>query len=127
MDKDEARRMADELLEKERQTNAQELGRRVPFFIRSAASRRLGRQREWELFRQARSNVFANKSTSVAMLAAPVALGLLFVFFAHRPFNVPYVAAWIIAVLFPQWLFVAHLRRELARLARAEPDRCQGS
>jgi hypothetical protein len=44
MDHDEARRIADELYARERQTHAREWGRRVPFFIRSADSSRLERQ-----------------------------------------------------------------------------------
>jgi hypothetical protein len=120
MDEDEARRIADELLERERQKNARGWSGRVPFLVRSADSRCLERQREWELLRQARRNVFSTWGTSVAVVSAPVALGFLFSIFARHPAHASYVVAWLIALLIPNGLVVFHLRRELAKLARAE-------
>jgi hypothetical protein len=118
MDPEEAQRRADELCAAERQRNAR--GRRVPFFIRGADSKQLNRQREWELFRQARSNVFSAPASSVAIVLAPFALGTLFVLFAHHPISVAYGLAWIVALATPFWLVVFHMRRELAKLASAE-------
>jgi hypothetical protein len=120
MDQDEAERRADELLAAERQVNALERGRAVPFLIRGADSRRLTRQREWELFRQARRDVFATPATSVAIVLAPIALGCLFALFAHHPISTSYVVAWLIALAIPFGLTLLHMRRALAKLARGE-------
>jgi hypothetical protein len=120
MDQDEPERRADELLAAERQVNARERGRAVPFLLRSADSRRLTRQREWELFRQARTDVFATPATSLAIVLAPIALGCFFALFAHHPISAFYVLAWLIALAIPFGLYVLHVRRALAKLARGE-------
>jgi len=117
VDKEEARRIADALLAKERR--ARKSNPRVPFFIRSPDSARLDRQREWELFRQARGNV-VSPGGSLALVLAPVLIGLLFLFFEPHPVSVWYTMAWLGAGVVPGILALCHVRRELARLAREE-------
>ena len=120
LDKHKAKAIADALLAKERRASAQSWGRRVPFLIRSAASAHLAREQEWELFRQARRNVFAVQGASLAAVAAPLALLVMFWFFMRHPVSAWYVAAFDIALLVPTFLVVFHLRKELARLARTQ-------
>jgi hypothetical protein len=118
LDKDKAKAIADALLAKARRESAQSRGRRVPFFIRSADSARLAREQEWELFRQARKNVFAARGTSLSVAAAPLGLSVLFWFFMRHPVSAWYVAAFDVALLVPNFLVVFFFRKELARLAR---------
>ena len=92
----------------------------MPFFIRSADSARLAREQEWELFRQARKNVFAARGTSLSVAAAPLGLSVLFWFFMHHPMSAWYVVAFDVALVVPSFLVVFHLRKGLARLARAQ-------
>ena len=120
LDEDEAKAIADALLAKERQASAQSWGRRVPFFIRSADSARLPREREWELFRQARRDLFAARGASLAVVAAPLGLLALFWFFMRHPVSAGYVVAFYVALVVPNFLVVLHLRTELARLARTQ-------
>jgi hypothetical protein len=120
LDKDKAKAIADALLAKERRASAQSWGRRAPFFIRSAQSAHLAREQEWELFRQARKNVFAGRGASLAVAAAPLGLSVLFWFFMRHPVSAWYVAAFDVALLVPVFLVVFHLRQELARLARTQ-------
>jgi hypothetical protein len=120
LDKDKAKAIADALLAKERQASAQSWGRRVPFFIRSAQSAHLAREREWELFLQARRNIFAARGTSLAVVAAPLVFLVLFWFFMRHPVSTWYVAALDVALLVPTFLVVFHLRKELKKLARAQ-------
>jgi hypothetical protein len=121
MDKDEAQRIADELIERERQKNPRaHRPRRVPFFLRSPDSARLEPRREWELFQQAWKNVTGNWGASIAVVSAPVILILLFFGFAPHPMSAWYVLGFDVALLVPGCLIAIHVRRELARLARAE-------
>jgi hypothetical protein len=120
LDKDKAKAIADALLAKERRASAQSWGRRVPFLIRSADSAHLAREQEWDLFRQARRNVFAARGASLAVAAAPLGLSVLFWFFMHHPVSAWYVAAFDLALVVPNFLVVFHLRKELARLARTQ-------
>jgi fatty acid desaturase len=120
LDEDKAKAIADALLAKERRPNAQSWGRRVPFFIRTAESAHLAREQEWELFRQARRNIFAARGASLAVVAAPVVLLVLFWFFMRHPVSAWYVAALDVGLLVPIFLVVFHLRKELAKLSRAQ-------
>jgi hypothetical protein len=120
LDKDQAKAVADALLAKERRASAQSWGRRVPFFIRSRDSARLAREQEWDLYRQARRNVFAARGASLAVAAAPLGLSVLFWFFMHRPVSGWYIAAFEVALMVPSFLVVFHLRKELAKLARTQ-------
>jgi hypothetical protein len=120
MDEDKAKAIADALLAKERRASARSWGRRVPFLIRSAQSDHLTREQEWELFRQARRNIFAARGASLAVVAAPLGLLVLFWFFTRHPVSAWYVAAFDVALLVPIFLVVFHLRKELARLARTQ-------
>jgi hypothetical protein len=120
LDEDKAKAIAEALLAKERRASAQSWGRRVPFLIRSADSAHLAREQEWELFRQARRNVFAARGTSLAVAVAPLGLSALFWFFMHHPVSAWYVAAFDVALVGPSFLVVFHLRKELARLARTQ-------
>ena len=120
MDEDKAKAIADALLAKERRASAQSWGRRVPFLIRSAASPHLAREQEWDLFREARRNVFAARGVSLAVAAAPLGLSVLFWFFMHHPMSAWYVVAFDVALVVPSFLVVFHLRKGLARLARAQ-------
>jgi hypothetical protein len=120
LDKDKAKAIADALLAKERRASAQSRGRRVPFFIRSAQSAHLAREQEWELFRQARKNVFAGRGASLAVAAAPLGLSVLFWFFMRHPVSTWYVVAFDVSLLVPNFLVVFYLRKELARLARTQ-------
>jgi hypothetical protein len=120
LDEDKAKVTAEDLLAKERRASAQSWGRRVPFLIRSADSAHLAREQEWELFRQARRNVFAARGASLAVAAAPLGLSVLFWFFMRHPVSEWYVAAFDVALLVPNFLVVFYLRKELARLARTQ-------
>jgi len=122
LDKDEAKAIADALLAKERRENAQSWLRRVPILIRSAESARLGREREWELFREARRRIWATRGASLAFVTAPVALLILFWFFMPHPVSAWYVVAFDVALLVPFSLAVFQLRSELARLARSQGE-----
>jgi peptidoglycan/LPS O-acetylase OafA/YrhL len=120
VDKEEARRIADALLAKERR--ARKWNPRVPFFLRSPDSARLDRQREWALFRDARGNVVGSWGAALALVLSPILIGCLFLFFEPHPTIVWYTVAWICAGLVPEILALCHVRGELARLAREEPD-----
>jgi hypothetical protein len=120
LDEDKAKATADALLAKERRASARSWGRRVPFLIRSTASAHLAREQEWDLFREARRNVFAARGVSLAVAAAPLGLSVLFWFFMHHPMSAWYVVAFDVALVVPSFLVVFHLRKELARLARAQ-------
>jgi hypothetical protein len=120
MDKEEARRIADALLAKERR--ASKWNPRVPFLVRSPDSSRLNRRREWELFRQAHINVLGSRGAAFALVLAPAAIGFLFLAFEPHPVGAWYTVAWLCAVLVPEALALCHVRAELARLARDEPD-----
>jgi hypothetical protein len=113
LDKDEARTVADALLAKERRANPKPRVRRVPVLFRTADSVRLGREREWELFCQARRNTFATWGASLALVAAPLALLGLFWLFMRHPISAWYAVAIEVAVLVPTFLVVFHLRKEL--------------
>jgi hypothetical protein len=121
MDKDKANSIADALLEKERQASARLL-RRPPLLIRSAASGRLPRDQEWELFRRARRDLFASRTTAVVVCMAPSVLMVLFWFFMDHPVRAWYVVSMMVAGMVPYYLVVFHLRKELARLAREHYD-----
>ena len=122
MDKEEARRIADELIERERRRNPRvRRPRRVPFYLRSSQSARLERHREWELFLEARSNVTDNWGAAIAVVSAPLVLSVLFWLFAHHPITAWYILAFDVALLVPTILIAFHVRRELARLAGEEP------
>jgi hypothetical protein len=120
VDKDEANKIADALLAKERKTNGRAWGRRVPFFLRSKDSARLGREREWELFRQVRRNMFSHWGTSLTLAATVPVLLVLFWFFMRHPVSAWYVVAGDVAIAVPSLLIPFHVRRELARLARLQ-------
>jgi len=123
MDKEEARRIADALLAKERRTR--KWNPRVPFLVRSPDSSRLDRQREWELFRQAHLGVLGSWGAAFALVFAPAVIGFLFLVFEPHPVSAWYTVAWIGAILVPEALALCHVRAELARLAREEPGRPQ--
>jgi len=119
VDKEEARRIADALLAKER--SARKWNPRIPFIFRSPDTARLDRQRAWELFREARNNVMGSWSAALALVAAPVLIGSLFLYFEPHPVSAWYTMAWICAGIVPEILALCHVRGELARLAREEP------
>jgi hypothetical protein len=118
VDKDEANAIADALLAKERKANARSWGRRVPFLLRSKDSARLGRELEWELFRQVRRDMFASRLTWVTLIATPLVLFVLFWLFMRHPVGGWYVMAAEVAIAVASLLVPFHIRRELARLAR---------
>jgi hypothetical protein len=122
LDKEKARAIAKALLETEQQRlAASRRGRRVPFLVRSRASARLGRAREWELYRQARDNIFANQAASIAVACAPLVILVGAWLFMPHPVSAAYVLAMDSGlVIIPGGLVLIHLRRELARLARAD-------
>ena len=120
MEKDEARAVADALLEKERGTGPKRRVRRVPLLIRSADSVRLGRERGWELYCQVRRNIFAAQGASLAFAAAPLVLLLLFWAFMRHPVSVWYLMAFDVSILAPFFLLWLHVRKELVRLARMQ-------
>ena len=53
-------------------------------------------------------------------MAAPLVFLVLFWFFVRHPVSAWYVAALDVALLVPIFLVVFHVRKELARLARAQ-------
>jgi hypothetical protein len=120
LDEDKAKAIADALLAEERRASTQSWGRRVPFLIRSAESARLAREQEWELFRQARKDLFAARGTALAVVTAPLGLLVLYWFFMGHPVSAWYVVAFDVALVVPTFLVVFHLRKELARLARTQ-------
>jgi hypothetical protein len=120
VDKDEANKIADALLAEARKTNARGGGRRVPFILRSKDSARLGRELEWELFRQVRRDLFQNRLTSVILVATPLVLFALFSLFMRHPASAWYVVAFDVAIAVPSILVPFHVRRELARRARLQ-------
>jgi hypothetical protein len=120
VDKDEANDIAEALLAKERKANARSWGRRVPFFLRSKDSARLGRELEWELFRQVRRNMFASRLTSVTLIVTPLVLLVLFWLFIRHPVSAWFAVAVNVAIVVPSLLVAFHVRRELGRLSRLQ-------
>ena len=102
------------------ETRRERQARRVPFILRSKDSARLGRELEWELFRQVRSDLFENRLTSVILIATPLVLFALFWLFMRHPVSAWYVVAFDVAIAVPSILVPIHVRRELARRARLQ-------
>jgi hypothetical protein len=87
----------------------------VPSWYRSAESRRLTPEVEWELYRQVRGNVGANRARALIFL--PI---LFIVFFRFAPPGMRQVFYLTVSLIgFAAWLvLMMYTRRQLARRAR---------
>lgn len=95
---------------------------RVPALFRTREGARLGRDLEWQLFRQANASTMSGSRRKIAFVAYPVLVMLLWFAFASHPVSEWYVMAGMFALVIPFYMRIFLVRRELARLVAAASE-----
>jgi hypothetical protein len=120
LSQDQANIIAAELLAKKRQANPSVRARRVPFFMRSPESRQLDRKREWDALVLAQKNVYGGWRTLLGFLVYLALLAALWFSLVSHPVSEWFVLSFMFAIAAPSLVRGALVRRELARLSRAQ-------
>jgi hypothetical protein len=116
LSREQAEAVAEALLEREHESD-KHLRVRVPFWCRSADSRRLHPRVERELYRQVCDGQSSKRVLAVKLLGIPSLLAVFWLLGSPRRTGL-YCLVLVLGVAAIAWILAWQIRSELARLAR---------